>query len=130
LAKSLKKRPFLAAILPSRKQEVDKLAAKSAFVGCAWGRAAVMAEGYWGVIDELGNQIVPRQYDEIRPFHDGLAVVGRDGRYGYIDRDGHEVVERQFTYTTGLSDGMGLKILAWSFVPTFISVANPSRNNL
>ena len=36
-----------------------------------------------------------QKYDEIRSFHDGLALVVKDGKYGYISENGEEVIPCQ-----------------------------------
>ena len=38
------------------------------------------------------TEIVPPKYDEVRDFHDGLAMVGLNGKWGFIDKTGKEVV--------------------------------------
>jgi hypothetical protein len=38
----------------------------------------------------------PREFDEIRPFRDGLAAVQLDGKWGFIDRDSNLVIPPQF----------------------------------
>ena len=62
-----------------------------------------------------GNQIALTQklmeavqrYDEIRPFHEGLALVVKEGKYGYINAQGEEVIPCQrkaFIYREGEAD--------------------------
>ena len=54
-----------------------------------------------GIIDTLGNVIVPMKYDEIEPFMDGLARVEIFGdyptHYGFIDKQGNEVLPVIYT---------------------------------
>lgn len=67
---------------------------------------------------ELADAVL--NYDEVRPFHDGLALVVKDGKYGYINERGEEIIpcQRQaYIYRDGeidesilpdFSDGMAL----------------------
>jgi hypothetical protein len=54
-----------------------------------------------GIMDTLGNVIVPMMYDEIEPFMDGVARVEIFGdyptHYGYIDEQGKEVLPVIYT---------------------------------
>ncbi|PRP48817.1 hypothetical protein C7B63_20905, partial [Bacillus halotolerans] len=54
------------------------------------GLASFRTNDKKGIIDTLGNVIVPMKYDEIEPFLDGVARVEIFGdyptHYGYIDK--------------------------------------------
>ena len=65
------------------------------------GLASFRTNDKKGIIDTLGNVIVPMKYDEIEPFMDGVARVEIFGdyptHYGYIDKQGNEVLPVIYT---------------------------------
>ena len=54
------------------------------------------ANGKWGYIDMLGNEVVDQKYDEAKSFQDGRAAVSLNGKWGYIDTEGNEVIALRF----------------------------------
>lgn len=54
------------------------------------GSMAVMKEGLYGIVDEMGQEIVECEYKETHPFSEnGFALAQKeDGAYIYVDRDG------------------------------------------
>lgn len=53
---------------------------------------AVKLNGKWGFIDKEGNVVVEPQYDNARPFSNGLAAVEIDGKWGYINLEDYKLV--------------------------------------
>ena len=57
----------------------------------------VMISGKYAYADATGRIVIPRQFTDAYPFHEGLAVVTRDeaggGESGYIDVTGNIVLE-------------------------------------
>ena len=76
--------------------------------------ATVWTNGKAGVINTRGWIIVKPQFDSIRLFSEGLAViqVGDFGspstQYGYIDKTGRVVVEPQFTSADSFHEGLAV----------------------
>ncbi|MEZ4986649.1 MAG: WG repeat-containing protein [Saprospiraceae bacterium] len=50
----------------------------------------------WGFINRAGNLVVVDQFDEVRSFQDGLALVRRNGRWAYIQADGKQAFTATF----------------------------------
>lgn len=53
-----------------------------------------------GVIDTLGNTIIPFEYDKIHPYTNDLALVVLNGKMGIVDRNGEvqgEIIYDQIT---------------------------------
>lgn len=53
---------------------------------------AVKKNGKWGFIDTTGKVAVKPQYEEARPFYNGLAAVKVNGKWGYIDSKNYKLV--------------------------------------
>ncbi len=64
--------------------------------------------GQWGLIDTMGNEIVPPQYDYIGSFHAGVAVVKKDGKAGLIDTKGKVIVPLKYPNIADFADNYGL----------------------
>jgi hypothetical protein len=56
------------------------------------GRAMVMLNSKWGVVDLDGNEVVPLIYDSAGYYRKGRAIVQLDGKYGVVDLEGNEVI--------------------------------------
>lgn len=53
------------------------------------GRCAFRSGRRWGLLDALGNEVVPPRFPEAPGFHDGLAAIHDEaGRPAFIDRRG------------------------------------------
>lgn len=63
-------------------------------------------DGKWGAINKSGTTIVPFKYEELTPFHEGVAGFKKDGKYGYIDINGKEVISPQFDNVSGFRNGI------------------------
>lgn len=50
-------------------------------------------EGKWGFIDMNGNLITEIEYDEVKNFHEGRAIVVKDGKWGFIDTTGRMIFQ-------------------------------------
>lgn len=78
--------------------------------------------GKWGMLDTLGNIVVPAQYNFLSSGHPPYVIFGQDGRYGYLDdaeppfidaiyaaadhfREGHAVVKMGAKYGILNADG-------------------------
>ncbi len=67
------------------------------------GRAAVSVNatrggrGRWGFIDTQGRMAVAPNFEQVRPFSNGLAAAYVSGLWGYIDKQGGWVIPPRFT---------------------------------
>ncbi|MES2764934.1 MAG: WG repeat-containing protein [Bacteroidota bacterium] len=50
----------------------------------------------WGYIDKSGQEIIPLQYDEAKPFKKGVAIVKKGNMWGLIDKTGKEVTPLKY----------------------------------
>lgn len=58
----------------------------------------------FGMIDTLGNNIIPFVYDEIKPFYNDLALVRLNEKYGIVDRKGKLQGEVKYDQITKLNE--------------------------
>ncbi|MCL2767785.1 MAG: WG repeat-containing protein [Synergistaceae bacterium] len=67
--------------------------------------------------------VIPFQFQDARPFSDGIAAVKRDGKWGYIDRLGQWVIQPEYAFSVGdYSSGLayvGNQFLTTGGVPAF-----------
>ena len=59
----------------------------------------------YGVIDKTGKEIVHCIYNEVKSFHDGLAIVSNGG-YGYVDKNGKEVIPCMYEQANNFAEGL------------------------
>jgi hypothetical protein len=52
------------------------------------GRFAYYKDGKWGLIDEVGAQLLPAQLDQVYTFSEGYAPYQKDDLWGFINRQG------------------------------------------
>lgn len=57
-----------------------------------------------GVIDTVGNTIIPFIYDHIHPYRNDLALVELDGKIGMVDRNGKVQGEIKYDQITKLEE--------------------------
>jgi hypothetical protein len=79
---------------------------------------AVVKTSRLNLLDAKGNLIpLSRDYRQIMPFHEGLALVSAAGNlsnasnkylYGFIDKTGREVIPTQFPYALSFSEGLAV----------------------
>jgi len=70
------------------------------------GRAVVMVNGKYGVIDIEGNYITEPKYDAIGDFHGSYANVKLNGKWGYIDSYGKVTIQIKYEYASIFSEGL------------------------
>lgn len=74
-----------------------------------YGRAAVLSGNRWGVLDNLGNLIVPFQFEEISSqYSEGLAAAKRDGKWGFIDLRGEWVIQPIYDRANDFTNGLAV----------------------
>ena len=47
--------------------------------------AAFYEAGKWGYEDVKGNVVIPAEYEEVKDFSNGLAIVKKDGKWGVLN---------------------------------------------
>lgn len=57
---------------------------------------AVKQNGKWGFIDNTGKFVIEPQYEDAKPFQNGMAAVKKDGLWGYININGKMAIEPVF----------------------------------
>lgn len=73
------------------------------------GRAAVRSpEGYYGLIDRDGREIIPPQYDDLSWDGSRFAYIECEGRYGCLDRLGRVVVEPEWEWMGEFNAGFAV----------------------
>lgn len=67
-----------------------------------------------GFIDRYGREIIPLKYNDVRPYHEGLAAVSLSGKniysgyWGFIDETGKEILPIKYNDVGNFHEG-----LAW-----------------
>ncbi len=60
----------------------------------------------WGFIDRTGRLQVMDQFDEVRAFSQGLALVRQDGKWGFIDKEGQLKIACKYRAAWSFEKGM------------------------
>src|SRR5829696_5439716 len=66
----------------------------------------VAKNGKAGFIDQTGRIAIPLRFDDVRPFHEGLAGVRVRDDWGYIDTSGKFVIKPQFFEISPFSENL------------------------
>lgn len=90
------------------------------------GRTMVRVGNHFGIIDTLGNIILPIEYENLSSkgnkymYYDSLALVERDGLLGYIDINGKFVVPLRFKQAYHFSQGLAPVLFegSWGYINT------------
>ncbi len=84
------------------------------------GRAVVMKDAHYGVIDSNHNIIVPVEYNYIYSYTEGFAIVMKNNIYGHVNKSGNIVVPLIYQSVDNFNEGMArvLKNGKWGFVNT------------
>lgn len=56
----------------------------------------IVEDGKWGYINESGKVVIKSQFDDAKPFYEGLARVKVEGKWGFIDPTGKFAISPQF----------------------------------
>lgn len=70
------------------------------------GLSPVIKDGKWGFVDEMGEIIIPFEYDEAEPFSDGLAAVRKGNYFGYIDYNNNVIIDFKFVKVWPFANGL------------------------
>lgn len=52
--------------------------------------------------------VIQPQFEEVYPFHEGLAAAQQDGLWGFIDKTGSWVIQPQYGYVDDFSEGLAV----------------------
>ncbi|HEY9773117.1 MAG TPA: WG repeat-containing protein [Planktothrix sp.] len=70
------------------------------------GRAAIMKNHKWSLIDDQGKNVCDLDADDVGMFSQGLATITRTHRKGFIDRNGSITIPLNFDEVGDFSEGM------------------------
>ena len=71
------------------------------------GRAIVRNDAWRAtIIDREARTVFQSDWDDIRPFSEGLAAVRKNGKWGFVDREGEVVIEPQYDSVTAFAEGL------------------------
>lgn len=62
------------------------------------GDYTILVGGKWKFIDKSGKPINAEEYDDLRPFRNGVASVEKNGKWGRINQKGEIVVPIKYTF--------------------------------
>jgi hypothetical protein len=82
----------------------------AANVGAWQNEDGWMEGGVWGYVDAVGKTMIPFQYSEAFPFHDGLACVREleKSTFGFINHQGVLTVPAAYDQAELFSEGLAL----------------------
>lgn len=82
------------------------------------GLARVEKDGKWGLVNEVGQVVIPLIYDDVGHFSEGLVYAKQNGKYGFIDKKGQVVIAFKYDDARNFSEGLAgvKKNDKWGFV--------------
>ncbi|MBQ8815272.1 MAG: WG repeat-containing protein [Lachnospiraceae bacterium] len=66
---------------------------------------AVKVGALWGFVDKTGNLVLEAQYEDAKPFGNGVGAVKADGLWGYVNHSGRMVIAPTFDDAGCFSSG-------------------------
>jgi hypothetical protein len=69
-----------------------------------------LKNGKKGMVDVNGRLLLQPEYDEVKLFSEGRALVAKDNKYGFIDESGAIVIPMQFDSAVSFSNNRALVI--------------------
>lgn len=70
------------------------------------GKATVIVDDKYGVIDSNGNFVIYPDFEELLTLTDGCIVYKKDGKYGYMKADGKIITEPVYDYLSNFKNGV------------------------
>ena len=64
-------------------------------------------DGYFGVVDVYGNEVIPAQFIKGDFFRNGYAAVEDSQGYSWIDKEGKWLTDQRFEWISNVEDGLG-----------------------
>lgn len=65
---------------------------------------------YWGFIDTSGKVAISPQFDDVRPFSNGLAVVNIKGKWGAVDHKGVMAIPADYAALSDFRNNLALAV--------------------
>lgn len=86
---------------------------------CGCGKAPARAHRHvyrekWGYMDKTGRMAIGAQFDEVTPFHEGLAAVRVGKKWGFIDTRGRFAIKPAFLAPSRFSEGIACVSIRWT----------------
>lgn len=72
------------------------------------GKATVVVDNKYGVIDSDGNYVIYPDFDELLTLSGGCVVFKKDGKYGYMKADGKIIIEPVYDYLSNFKNGIAV----------------------
>lgn len=72
------------------------------------GKAVVVKDGLYGIINSAGEYVVYPKYEQISEIYDGGAVFKKDGLYGYMTANGAVVITPRFESLSKFKNGLAV----------------------
>lgn len=70
------------------------------------GKATVMVDNKYGVIDADGNFVIYPDFEELLTLSGGCVVFKKDGKYGYMKADGTVIIKPIYDYLGSFRHGL------------------------
>lgn len=90
----------------------------------SWDKGQLMSvskNGKWGYINELGNEVIPIIYDDVRESivfkGRNLIGVGQNEKYGFVDWEGSVVIPLKYDHVTRFYNGVFGTNVSYDMVP-------------
>ena len=68
----------------------------------------MIQNGKFGLLNELGKELIPFIYQEIHPLKEGRAIVRKNNKYGFSDHTGKEVIEVKYDSVEDFERGLSI----------------------
>lgn len=76
-------------------------------------------DGKWGFINKEGEEVIPCKYDDVKPFHEGMATVWKESndiyKCGFINKEGEEVIPCKYDVVYDFYEDMAVVSLNGKF---------------
>ncbi len=72
------------------------------------GRAVVVKDGKYGIIDIDGNYIVNPRYEQISEITEGGAIFKENGLFGYMNSDGSVIIAARYESLSNFKKGLAV----------------------
>jgi len=72
------------------------------------GRAVVVKDGKYGIIDKDGQYVVMPKYDLMSDISDGGVVFAQDGLFGYMDTNGNIIIAPRYENLSPFRKGLAV----------------------
>src|ERR1051326_4170353 len=87
----------------------------------------VEKDGKSGFIDQIGNVVIPLQFDKANSFHEGLALVIVNGRKSFIDTTGRILFAANYDVVGDFSEGLCAVNVGETRIPNIGLISDPGK---